>query len=92
MTNIPAPLTALIVGSGIAYFMNLDIPYIGDKMGESNQEKIFSIYIPDFSRFKEFIGPAIALAGLAILDSLLSCIVAENMTRTKSDVTKVQMS
>ena len=31
------------------------------------------------SRLSEFIGPAFALAGLAILDSLLSCIVADNM-------------
>ena len=36
---------------------------------------------PDLTRLKEFIGPAFALAGLAILDSLLSCVVADNMTR-----------
>lgn len=83
LANIPAPLIALIVGTSIAYFMNLDIPYIGDKMGTSSEDRIFSIYIPDFSRLSEFFGPAMALAGLAILDSLLSCIVADNMTRTR---------
>ena len=83
LANIPAPLIALITGTSIAYFMNLDIPYIGDKMNTSNEDKIFSIYIPDLSRFSEFFGPAMALAGLAILDSLLSCIVADNMTRTR---------
>jgi len=83
LANIPAPLVALITGTSIAYFMNLDIPYIGDKMGSADETKIFSFYMPDFSRFREFMGPAIALAGLAILDSLLSCIVADNMTRTR---------
>ena len=29
---IPAPLATLIFGTSIAYFMNLDIVYIGDKM------------------------------------------------------------
>lgn len=83
LSNIPAPLVALITGTSIAYFMNLNIPYIGDQMGTSSEDKIFSIYIPDLSRLSEFFGPAMALAGLAILDSLLSCIVADNMTRTR---------
>ena len=80
LKNIPSPLVALIVGSGIAYFMNLDIPYIGDKMGGTEENKIFSFYLPDLTRLSEFIGPALALAGLAVLDSLLSCKVADNMT------------
>jgi len=83
LSKIPSPLIALITGTSIAYFMNLDIPYIGDKMGNAKEAKIFSFYIPDFTRLEEFIGPALALAGLAILDSLLSCIVADNMTRTR---------
>jgi sulfate permease, SulP family len=83
LSNIPAPLMALIIGTGIAYFMNLDTPYIGDKMDNAVESKIFNIYLPDLSRLSEFIGPAFALAGLAILDSLLSCIVADNMTGTR---------
>ena len=83
LTNIPAPLVALIFGTGIAYFMNLDIPYIGDKMGEANESEIFTFYIPDLSRLAEFFWPALALAVLAILDSLLSCKVADNMIGKK---------
>ena len=81
--TIPSPLAALIVGTSIAYFMNLNIPYIGDKMGSASESKVFSFYIPDFSRIKEFFFPALALAGLAILDSLLSCKVADNLTSTR---------
>lgn len=78
--NIPSPLIALVLGTSIAYLMNLNIPYIGDKMNIGKNTDIFSIYIPDISRIKEFIIPSFALAGLAIIDSLLSCKVADNMT------------
>ena len=80
LRKIPAPLTALVVGTSIAQIFNLDIPYIGDKMTNESANEIFSIYIPDFGRFIEFIVPAFALAGLAVLDSLLSCKVADNIT------------
>ena len=60
--------------------MNLSIPYIGDKMNIAEQSKIFTFYFPDLSRIGEFIIPAFLLAGLAVIDSLLSCKVADNMT------------
>tara|TARA_B100001175_G_scaffold78024_1_gene65191 strand:+ start:205 stop:1941 length:1737 start_codon:yes stop_codon:yes gene_type:complete len=80
LLNIPSPLAALIIGTSIAYFMNLNIPYIGDKMNIAEQSKIFTFYFPDLSRIGEFIIPAFLLAGLAVIDSLLSCKVADNMT------------
>jgi len=79
LNNIPSPLMSLIAGTSIAYFMNLDIPYIGDKMSGTGQSDFFSFYLPDLNRLGDFIGPALALAGLAVLDSLLSCVVADNM-------------
>tara|TARA_Y100000590_G_scaffold468283_1_gene650500 strand:- start:1328 stop:3037 length:1710 start_codon:yes stop_codon:yes gene_type:complete len=82
LKHFPAPLLALVIGTSIAYFMNLEIPYIGDKMNSAKESKIFSLYFPDFTRLRDFIGPALALAGLAILDSLLSCKVADNMTKS----------
>ena len=80
LSKIPAPLISLIVGTMMAYIMNLNIPYIGDKMDNSSVVNIFTLYFPDLSRMNEFIGPAFALAALAVLDSLLSCKVADNMT------------
>ena len=80
LNKIPAPLTALLVGTCIAQIFNLDIPYIGDKMGNTDANQIFSIYLPDLSRTISFISPAFALAALAVLDSLLSCKVADNIT------------
>jgi len=83
LKSIPSPLVVLIIGTSIAYFLNLKIDYIGDKMVSASEGRIFSFYIPDISRFSQFLVPALALAGLAILDSLLSCIVADNMTGTR---------
>ena len=80
LNKIPAPLTALLVGTCVAQIFNLDIPYIGDKMGNTDANQIFSIYLPDLNRTISFISPAFALAALAILDSLLSCKVADNIT------------
>ncbi len=82
LSNIPSPLVSLIVGTSIAYFMNLDIPYIGDKMGNSSSAN-FTLYLPDLDRLGEFMVPAFALAVLAVLDSLLSCVVADNITGTR---------
>ena len=79
LSKIPAPLITLIVGTMMAYTMNLNIPYIGDKMDDSSVVNIFTLYVPDLNRTIEFIGPAFALAALAVLDSLLSCKVADNM-------------
>ena len=83
LATIPSPLAALILGTSIAYIMNLNIPYIGDKMGSATDGRIFSFYIPDLSRLTEFFLPALALAALAVLDSLLSCKVADNLTSTR---------
>lgn len=83
LKNIPSPLIVLIIGTTIAYFMNFKIDYIGDKMISASDGKIFNFYMPDISRFSQFFVPALALAGLAVLDSLLSCIVADNMTGTR---------
>ena len=83
LKSIPSPLIALIVGTGTAYFMELKIPLIGETMNQSAESDIFSFYIPDFSQLGAFVGPAFALAGLAVLDSLLSCKVADNMTGSR---------
>jgi len=80
LNKIPAPLTALLVGTCVAQIFNLDIPYIGDKMVNTDANQIFSIYLPDLSRTISFLSPAFALAALAVLDSLLSCKVADNIT------------
>ena len=75
---VPGPLIALILGTGISIFGNFDIEYIGEvPTGLPN------LYFPDWSRFGEFFIPALSLAGLAVFDSLLTCVVADQMTGDK---------
>ncbi len=81
--NIPAPLIALLIGTSISYFLNLNIPYIGDQFSTSIQSETFKIYFPNLSRLNEFIAPAFTVAGLIIIDSLLTCIISDNLTGTR---------
>ena len=73
---LPAPLLGLIVGTSIAHLFHFgDIEYLG-----SMPVGMPHLYWPDFTRFGDMIGGAFALAGLCIFDSLLTCLVADNMT------------
>ncbi len=72
---VPSPLVALVLGTSIANGFALNIEYIGDI-----PTGLPSLYMPDLSRFSDFIWPAFTLAGLAIFDSLLTCVVADQMT------------
>jgi SulP family sulfate permease len=76
---LPAPLMGLIVGTSLAHLLQFrDIEYIA-----SMPVGVPHLYWPDFSRFGDMIGGAFALAGLCIFDSLLTCLVADNMTNER---------
>ena len=82
INKIPSPLPALIMGSFIAYF--IDLRSINpDYFIASINSASLKIYQPDLSRITEYIGPAFVLASLAVIDSLLSCRVADTMTGTR---------
>lgn len=76
---IPGPLMGLFVGTTIANAASLNVVYMNEM-----PTGIPHIYWPNLgifiSRFGEMIGPACALAGLCIFDSLLTCLVADNMS------------
>ena len=75
---IPAPLIALLAGTTIANMGNFTIEYIG-----TIPTGFPELYWPDWSKFDDYLVPAAGLAGLAVFDSLLTCIVADNMTGIK---------
>lgn len=80
---IPSTLVALVIVSGVAYFAKLDYKAI--------QEIPSGLPVPNLEIFTEFslsaIAPyiltAISLAFLGAIDSLLTSVVADNMTKTK---------
>jgi len=82
-TAIPSTLVALIVVSGIAYGADLNylsIERIPDGFPRFNYE-IFTGF--SLSSLSPYVVTAISLAFLGAIDSLLTSVVADNMTKTK---------
>ncbi len=81
---IPSPLLALIVGTLVAvyFFPDSDLPLIGDiPSGLPN------LQLPTFNitELRSILGYGLMLAVLGSIDSLLTSLVADNITRTSHD-------
>ncbi|AOW21307.1 SulP family inorganic anion transporter [Urechidicola croceus] len=82
-TKVPSTLVALIVMSAIAILAKLDyrpIPQIPEGLPQFKTE-IFSNF--NLGSIQPYIFTALALSLLGAIDSLLTSIVADNMTKTK---------
>ncbi len=87
---VPSPLVALVIISGVAYFfMNGQVPVINDLTPggvPTGLPKLhlsfFSVYT-DMSTLLIIFEYAITLAALGAIDSLLTSVVADNITKTK---------
>ncbi|MEO0789084.1 MAG: SulP family inorganic anion transporter, partial [Bacteroidota bacterium] len=82
---IPSALVALITATLIAYFGEMDVPVIGEI-----PSGLPSVIIPDFAAltgeaFPIILEYGIVLAVLGSIDSLLTSVIADNMTKTKHD-------
>ena len=82
-TAVPSTLVALFVVSGVAYGFNLDYRPI-EQIPEGfpiPQMELFSTF--SLSAITPYIFTALTLALLGAIDSLLTSVVADNMTKTK---------
>lgn len=77
---LPAPLAALIVGSLVAYAA-LDVPILGDI--PTGLPSLQIPVIPAQEKLFLVLEAALILALLGSIDSLLTSLVADNMTRTR---------
>ena len=80
---IPSALVALIVASIVAYVLQADVPVIGEipsGLPSIQLEGVFSIDPGAYSIIVEY---AVVLAVLGSIDSLLTSVIADNMTKTK---------
>ncbi|MDC6350859.1 SulP family inorganic anion transporter [Zeaxanthinibacter sp. PT1] len=87
-TTIPSTLVALIVVSGVAYGFGMDYRPI-EKIPEGlplPQMEIFTQF--KLSSVTPYIFTALTLALLGAIDSLLTSVVADNMTKTKHQPNK----
>ncbi len=80
---IPSALVALIVASLIAYFVQMDVPVIGEIPSGLPSFQLAGMFSIDASAYGMIIEYAIVLAVLGSIDSLLTSVIADNMTKTK---------
>ncbi len=87
-TKVPSQLVALIAVSGVAYFFKLDYRAI-----EEIPSGLPTPYLEIFTNFSfttvsPYVFAALTLALLGAIDSLLTSVVADNMTKTKHQPNK----
>jgi SulP family sulfate permease len=85
---IPSTLIALLFASLVSFFFSLNIPLIGEMPLGLPSLKVPSLLSLNFSDISFVLLPAITLAGLGTIDSLLTSVVADNITRTKHNSNK----
>jgi SulP family sulfate permease len=80
---IPGALVALISVSLLAYFLKLDVPLIGDIPSGLPSLKIGELLSVDTGAYLIILEYALVLAALGSIDSLLTSVIADNITKTK---------
>ena len=82
--KIPAGLVALVGGTLISLlFAQGDFKTIGEIPTTLPEFRLFDMFNVDASMISLAIGNALALAGLGTIDTLLTSVVADNLTKTK---------
>jgi SulP family sulfate permease len=80
---VPSPLVALIVASLVAFFLKWDVPVIGEIPSGIPSLQLDGILSIDSSAYYLIAEYALVLAVLGSIDSLLTSVIADNMTKTK---------
>jgi len=80
---IPSALVALIVATLVAYFMKMDVPIIGEIPSGLPSLQINSFFPVIPEAYGLIVEYGIVLAVLGSIDSLLTSVIADNMTKTK---------
>ncbi|MFD2725815.1 SulP family inorganic anion transporter [Hyunsoonleella rubra] len=80
---IPSALVALIVATLIAYFTKMDVPLIGEIPSGLPSFQLGGVLDIDSSAYSTILEYAIVLAVLGSIDSLLTSVIADNMTKTR---------
>ena len=81
--KVPSTLVALLVVTGLSLFLNSDVPVIGLIPEGLPDLKLDGILGIDPKFYSIIIIDAITLAALGAIDSLLTSVVADNVTKTK---------
>lgn len=78
--KVPGSLLAILLCTGAAQLFHLPVDTIGSRFGDiPNSIPFPHFYSVDFATFRELLQPAIAIALLGSIESLLSAVVADGM-------------
>lgn len=79
--RIPGSINALLIVTGVVVFFDLPVETIGSRFG-SISTAFPTPHFPNYnwSKVSELISPAVSIAILAAIESLLSAVVADGMT------------
>lgn len=80
---IPSALVALILASVASYFLKWDVPIIGEIPSGLPSLQVSGLFSIDASAYALVLEYALVLAVLGSIDSLLTSVIADNMTKTK---------
>lgn len=80
--HVPGSIVALVVMTLISYLFKLDVPLIGNIPKGLPTLNLTPFGIISIDLLKEAFMPAVAIAALGSLDSLLTSIIADNKTKT----------
>lgn len=80
---IPSALVALVLATLVSFFVQMDVPIIGDIPSGLPSLQISGLFSVDSSAYGLIIEYALVLAILGSIDSLLTSVIADNMTKTK---------
>jgi len=86
--KIPSALVALVALTIVAALLKLDVPIIGDIPKGFPDVHIDTLLSMDWHHPMNMVVPALTLAALASIDSLLTSVVADNKTKTKHNSNK----
>ena len=86
--KVPSTLVALIGFTLISVLAGLSVPIIGDIPKGLPDVHIDTLFAMDWHHPMVMVIPALTLAALGAIDSLLTSVVADNMTKTKHSSNK----
>ena len=87
-SKIPSTLVALIVATLVSIVMNMEVPRIGDIPTGLPHFIGFEMLHLSAAQIHTIIAAALTLAALGSIDSLLTSVVADNVTKTQHDSNK----
>ena len=81
--SIPSALIALLLMTGVSYYFQLDVTVIGDIPQGLPKIYIGEMFNIDPSLYWTILEFALMLSALGAIDSLLTSVIADNITKTK---------